>query len=50
MAMAGIRSFIPVDQVIDAMGEIGRNMPSMYRETGAGGLSVTPAAQQVKLY
>lgn len=50
MAMAGIRSFIPVDQVIDAMGEIGRNMPSMYRETGAGGLAVTPAAQQVKLY
>ncbi|MDO5344821.1 MAG: L-serine ammonia-lyase, iron-sulfur-dependent, subunit alpha [Lachnospiraceae bacterium] len=49
MAMAGIRSFIPIDQVIDAMGEIGRNMSSMYRETGAGGLAVTPAAQQVKL-
>lgn len=49
MVMAGIKSFIPVDQVIDAMGEIGRNMPSMYRETGTGGLAMTPAAQQVKL-
>lgn len=49
MAMAGIRSFIPIDQVIDAMGEVGRNMPSMYRETGAGGLAATPAARQVKL-
>lgn len=49
MAMAGIRSFVPVDQVIDAMGEIGRNMPAMYRETGAGGLAVTPAAREVKL-
>lgn len=49
MAMAGICSFIPVDQVIDAMDEIGRNMPCQYRETSEGGLAVTPAGKAVIL-
>ncbi|MDD3794653.1 MAG: L-serine ammonia-lyase, iron-sulfur-dependent, subunit alpha [Lachnospiraceae bacterium] len=48
MVMAGVTSFVPVDQVIDAMGEIGRNMLPMYRETGEGGLAATPAARKVK--
>ena len=49
MAMAGIGSFIPVDQVIDAMDEIGRNMPCQYRETSEGGLAATPAGKAVTL-
>lgn len=49
MAMAGIQSFIPVDQVIDAMDEIGRNMPCQYRETSEGGLAATPAGKAVSL-
>lgn len=49
MAMAGICSFIPVDQVIDAMDEIGRNMPCQYRETSEGGLAATPAGKAVAL-
>ncbi len=49
MAMAGICSFIPVDQVIDAMDEIGRNMPCQYRETSEGGLAATPAGKSVTL-
>ncbi|MGN0482071.1 MAG: L-serine ammonia-lyase, iron-sulfur-dependent, subunit alpha [Lachnospiraceae bacterium] len=49
MVMAGIESFIPLDQVIDAMGEIGKNMSSKYRETGKGGLAVTPKAKTVRL-
>ena len=49
MAIAGIRSFIPVDQVIDAMDEIGRNMPEQYRETSKGGLAVTPAGKNVRI-
>ena len=49
MAMAGITSFIPVDQVIDAMDEIGRNMPCQYKETSQGGLAVTPAGKSVVL-
>ena len=49
MAMAGICSFIPVDQIIDAMDEIGRNMPCQYRETSEGGLAATPAGKAVTL-
>ena len=33
MALAGIESRIPVDEVIDAMGEVGRRMPVEFRET-----------------
>lgn len=47
MAMAGVRSVIPVDEVIDAMGEIGREMPKKYRETAEGGLAVTPTAAEI---
>ena len=42
MALAGIRSFIPMDEVIDAMYQIGCNMPSCIRETAEGGLAATP--------
>lgn len=48
MALAGIESFVPVDQVIDAMGEVGRHMPVEYRETAQGGLANTPAGRAVK--
>lgn len=44
MALAGIRSVIPPDEVIDAMRSIGDMMPSCLRETGKGGLAVTPTA------
>lgn len=43
MAMAGITSRIPPDQVIDAMKEVGDKMDSSFRETAQGGLAVTPA-------
>ena len=44
MALAGMRSFIPPDQVIDAMREIGDLMPSSLKETSEGGLAKTLAA------
>ena len=47
MAMAGITSRIPVDEVIDAMGEVGRRMPVEFRETALGGLAVTPTGQAI---
>lgn len=46
-ALAGIRSFIPADQVIDAMREVGEKMDSTLRETGLGGLAATPKGCQV---
>lgn len=48
LAMAGILSRIPPDEVIDAMRNIGRSMPSCLKETGEGGLAVTPTGMQIK--
>ena len=41
MALAGITSRIPVDQVIDAMREVGEKMDVTLRETGAGGVAAS---------
>ena len=46
MAVAGITSRIPVDEVIDAMGEVGDALPASLRETGLGGLAATPTGRQ----
>ena len=48
-ALAGIQSFIPVDQVIDAMREVGEKMDASLRETGLGGLAATPKGMEVTL-
>ena len=48
MALAGIESRVPVDEVIVAMGDVGRRMPHEFRETALGGLAVTPFGQTVK--
>jgi L-serine dehydratase len=47
MAMAGIEFRIPVDEVIDTMGEIGRSMDVRYRETAGGGLAATPTGRRL---
>ena len=48
MALAGIESRVPVDEVIIAMGDVGRRMPHEFRETALGGLAATPFGQKVK--
>ena len=48
MALAGIESRIPVDEVIDAMGEVGRRMPVEFGETALGGLAATPTGKADK--
>ena len=48
MALAGITSRVPVDQVIDCMGDVGRRLPVEFRETALGGLAATPFGQSVK--
>jgi L-serine dehydratase len=47
LAMAGVEFKIPVDEVIDVMGEIGRNMDVRYRETAGGGLAATPTGRRL---
>ncbi|HKV49753.1 MAG TPA: L-serine ammonia-lyase, iron-sulfur-dependent, subunit alpha [Gemmatimonadaceae bacterium] len=47
MALAGVTFAIPVDEVIDTMGEIGRTMDVRYRETAGGGLAATPTGRRL---
>ena len=47
MALAGIRSVIPPDEVIDSMRRIGKLLPACLRETGGEGLATTPTAQKI---
>src|SRR5699024_846078 len=48
LALAGIKSRIPVDEVIEAMDRVGRNLPASLRETGLGGLAGTPTGEAIK--
>ncbi|MCC8190767.1 MAG: L-serine ammonia-lyase, iron-sulfur-dependent, subunit alpha [Planctomycetes bacterium] len=48
MALAGVESVIPVDEVITAMREIGDAMPGSLRETAQGGLAATPTGRAIK--
>jgi len=47
MALAGIGFAIPADEVIDTMGDIGREMDVRYRETAGGGLAATPTGRKL---
>lgn len=47
MALAGIESKIPVDEVIDAMYQVGTSMPTAFRETAEGGLAATPTGRKL---
>lgn len=46
MALAGIESQIPVDEVIDAMYQVGSALPTAFRETAEGGLAATPTGKR----
>lgn len=48
MALAGITSRIPCDEVIDAMYKIGQSMASALRETAQGGLAATPTGRELE--
>ncbi len=47
MALAHLESFIPPDEVVQAMADVGRMLPMQLRETGEGGLAVTPTGLAV---
>lgn len=47
MALAGVRSVIPSDEVIGVMLEVGSAMPEKHRETAKGGLAATPTGRKI---
>lgn len=47
MALAGVRSAIPSDEVVQVMLEVGSAMPEKHRETAKGGLAQTPTGKKI---
>lgn len=47
LALAGVEFPIPLDEVVDAMGAVGRSLPPSLRETARGGLAVTPTGRSL---
>lgn len=47
MALAGVRSHIPFDEVVAAMVQVGRALPPSLRETGTGGIAACPTARKL---
>jgi L-serine dehydratase len=47
IALADVSSIIPVDEVIEAMGEIGASMETRYKETALGGLAATKTGKAI---
>lgn len=48
LALGGMKSIIPVDEVIDAMYRVGTMLPSELKETALGGIAKTPSAKQIE--
>jgi L-serine dehydratase len=42
LALSGVQSIVPFDEVVEALREVGRKMPRAYKETSEGGLATTP--------
>ncbi|MDR3157344.1 MAG: L-serine ammonia-lyase, iron-sulfur-dependent, subunit alpha [Lactobacillales bacterium] len=47
MALAGIKSVIPPDEVVTCMYQVGLSLPSAFRETSEGGLAQTPTGKRL---
>ncbi len=47
IALSNVSGVIPVDECIEAMGEVGQSMENRYKETAMGGLAATRTAQQI---
>ncbi len=47
LALAGMRSIIPPDEVVDAMLRVGHMLPDALKETAQGGIAATPAGKRI---
>ncbi|MEX2681598.1 MAG: L-serine ammonia-lyase, iron-sulfur-dependent, subunit alpha [Candidatus Sigynarchaeota archaeon] len=48
MALSGVNSIVPADEVIDAMMKVGKKLPPELKETGLGGIADTPTGRRIK--
>lgn len=49
LALGGMKSLIPLDQVVEAMYNVGHMLPTQLRETALGGIATTPAGMSVRV-
>ena len=49
LALAGVESVIPMDEIVEAMVRIGRSLPRGLRETAEGGLATTETGTAIAL-
>jgi len=47
MAIADVSGIIPVDECVQALGEVGQSLEDRYKETALGGLAVTPTGKKI---
>lgn len=47
IALAGVGAVIPVDECVQALGEVGQSMETRYKETAMGGLAATLTGQTI---
>ena len=47
IALADVSAVIPVDECVEAMGEVGQSMETRYKETAMGGLAATKTGQAI---
>ncbi|RYG59569.1 hypothetical protein EON80_25590, partial [bacterium] len=48
MALSGVESVVPFDEVVGALREVGKKMPRIYKETSEGGLATTPTGLRLR--
>lgn len=48
LAMAGIKSLVPFDEIVETMYKVGKAMPESLRETALGGVAATPTGEEFK--
>lgn len=48
LALAGVKSLVPFDEVVDAMYRVGKMMPEALRETALGGVATTPTGERLR--
>lgn len=48
LALSGVESVIPVDEVVEAMRSVGNLMSPALKETAGGGLAITPTAKKLE--
>jgi L-serine dehydratase len=47
MALAGIKTVLPFDEVVDALRRVGDSLPYTLKETALGGLAICPTAKKI---